>query len=303
MDRSMRHPSYSTILHLPKYFALILGTTAAVLYGILGTMAILRLTAPLAGLALFILPFKAVIVLLVFAFVGFWVGVFVQGLLDHYYRYTFRFFLAIIIIVAILFFSMTLGSELFSTYREITRISSMNTQELEQAYLNRPKHSLYGYDIYILAAIAQNPNTSSTLLDKIAHLNESRINERIGSLFNLTRENKRGFAVVRLIEQNPNVSTKTLVYLTDSNNFYLLGDLSTNPKLPKELLRKLYTRAQASHEGYLIDWGLAENSNTPPDILRALAKKIQYDRGFDPINSALKNNPSTPEDVKKGLRL
>lgn len=293
--------SNATIAILPQKFALVLGITAAVIYCILGTFAIFRSASSTAGIGFIILPFQAVIILVVFAFIGFWLGVIAQGVCDKQYRYKLKFYLAFIILIPALYFSTTWGAELFSTYREVTRIGDMNTQELEQAYLNRPKHSLYGYDIFILAAIAQNPNTSSDVLDDIAHLNDPRINDTIGSVINLTRENRKGLAVIRLVEKNPNVSMKTLAYLTDSNNYSLLGDLAGNPKLSQELLRKLYARAPNSEEGYTIYWGLAYNASTPPDILRELAKKIQRDRSFDPINSGLTNNPSTPDDVKQLL--
>lgn len=197
---------------------------------------------------------------------------------------------------------MLYGSELYAVYRDVNRVTYMNTQELDQAYLTRPKQSLFGNDIFILAAMAQNPNATSTLLNNIAHLDDPRLNDRLGSMIGLTKENRKGLAVIRLVVNNPNVSLDTLTYLTDSNNFDVLGDLASNPKLPVNLLRKLYEKAQTSSEGYLIDWGLAYNPNTPQDILRALAKKIKPDAAFDPIDSALKNNPSTPEDIKSLLK-
>jgi hypothetical protein len=177
----------------------------------------------------------------------------------------------------------------------------MSTPELEQAFLNRPTHSRYGYDIFIIAAIAQNPQTSGALLDTIAHLEDPRMNDSLGALINLTRENSKGLAVIRLVVHNPSVKTKTLVYLTNSKNNNLLGDIASNRKLSPDILRQLYSKSQNNPEGYLIEWGLAYNPNTPPDILRALAKKIKYNTGFDVINSALTNNPSTPDDVRKLL--
>src|SRR5579885_2663057 len=297
---AMMNPD-STISNLPEHCATIIGVIAAIIYCILGTFAIFRSASSTAAIGFVILPFEAIIILLVFAFFGFWIGVLAQGVLDYRQRYSPRLFLAVIITVPAMFLFVTFGAELFSAYRDVNRISSMNTQELDQAFVKRPTHSLYGYDIFLLAAIAHNPNASGTLLDKIAHLDDPRINDSLGSIINLTKENRKGLAVIRLVVRNPNVSTKTLVFLTDSNNYNLLGDLAENPKLPVEFLRKLFRRAQTNPDGFLIEWGLAYNPTTPPDILRMLAKKIQYGKGFDVINSALSNNPGTPEDVKKLL--
>ncbi len=293
----------TSIAHIPKHCATILGVIAAIVIFLLGTKAILNSASSTAAIGFIILPFYAVIVLVIFAFIGFWVGVIAQGVLDRNFRYKPRFFLGIIIIIPVMFYFASYGSELFITYREVNRITHMNTQELNQAYLSRPQHSLYGYDIYILAAIAQNPNTGSDLLNNIAHLDDPRLNDRLGSmLMDLTKKNRKGLAVMRLVVHNPNVSLDTLVYLTNSNNYNVLGDLASNPKLPVNELRKLYERARTSGEGYLIDWDLAYNPNTPQDILRELAKKIKPDAAFDPIDSALKNNPSTPEDVRALLK-
>lgn len=294
---------HSIITRLPRYLGWILGIFAAILYCIVGFMAISRSAGSTASIGLLFLPIKALILLVIFGLLGFCMGVILQGLLDHHYRYKLRFFLALIIIIPILYFSIAFSLELFSTYREVNHINKMNQQELSQAYTNRPKYSLYGYDLFILAAIAQNPNASNLLLDEIAHLKDQRINDKVGvgAILDLSGGNREGFSVIRRVVRNPNVSIKTLTYLTDSNNYYLLGDLAANPKLSKEILRKLFARAQASDEGYMIELSLAGNASTPPDILRILAKKIQQGQEFNPIKNSLERNPSTPEDVKKLL--
>lgn len=300
MKQSTDYASHP-IHHLPKRSAFYIGATAAIVFALLGIAAILRSTSSTAVIGFFYLPFEAIIIFLLFYFIGYWVGTLIQGLLDHHYRYRPRFLLALIITIPTIIFFVTLFSEIGVTYRDVNRISHMNSQQLDETFLKRPKKSLYGYDIFILAAIAQNRNASSALLDKIAHLEDPRINDRLGSIVNLTNGNTKGLAVIRLVVRNPNTDTQTLVYLTKSSNYELLSDLATNPKLPVDVLRKLYDIAQQNDAGYWIEWGLAYNPNTPADILRAVAKKIKYDRLFDPIKSALQNNPSTPEDVKKIL--
>lgn len=82
----------ATINQLPKHCATILGVVAAMIVSILGTRAILNSTSSTAAIGFIILPFLAAIVLVVFAFVGFWIGVIAQGIADSNYRYKPRFF-------------------------------------------------------------------------------------------------------------------------------------------------------------------------------------------------------------------
>lgn len=296
-------PSNSKIERLPQYCAVILGVGAAIIVSILGTMSILHSSSSTAAIGFIVLPIIAAIVLFIFALIGCCIGIIAQGILDRNYRRQLQFYLAILIMIPTFIYSASVCSELYSTSLEVNRIGLMNSKELDEAFKSRPHDTRHGYDIYIVAAIAQNPATSSSTLNEIAHLNDPRMNERLGTmLVDLTKSNRKGFAAIRLVAQNPNVSVETLNDLTDSNNFYVLGDIASNRKLSVEMLRKLYGRSQNNNEGYLIEWGLAYNPNTPEDILRELAKKIKPNALFDPIESALKNNPSTPDDVRKILR-
>ncbi|MBS0286993.1 MAG: hypothetical protein JSR17_06840 [Proteobacteria bacterium] len=257
----------------PKRFAKYFGLIVAAIYWLLCILAISRSTNSTAAIGYIFIPVTALIVFCISAFIGFWIGVIVRGILDRSYRYNFSFVLAFVIVIPIILYFASMGLEIAITYRDVNRISLMNSAELDDAFLNRPKWSLHGYDIYYLAAIAQNPNSNSKLLDRIAHLDHPQINDRIGSIFNLTYKNTKGLAVIRLVEQNPNVSVNTLEFLTDSTNYYVLGDIAANKKLSVECLRKLYAKSQDNSKGYLIEWGLKNNPNTSPDILLELSGK------------------------------
>lgn len=260
------------IKQLPRNFAMIVGIVAATLFCILFALAISRSTSSTAAIAWIFLPVYTIIVSLFFAFIGANIGMIAQGILACSYRHRMRFYLAIIITVPLIFYLGSLGLETFSTYRYVNSIAHMNTEELTQAFMHRPKNVTHNHDIYILAALAQNRHAGSELLNAIAHLNEPRLhlNLRSLTLLDLTQENHYGFSVIRLVVQNPNVSIETLKYLSDSNNFDLLSDLAANPKLPAPLLRKLYLRAKTNPDGYLIKSILAGNPNTPADVKKLL---------------------------------
>lgn len=291
----------ATIDRLPRYAALLIGFGAAGLFFIMGVMAILRSTSSTAALGFLVVPVFALFFLIAFSILGYLVGVVLQGLLVSEYRYRPRFFLSFLIVVPVMIYMSMYGAEVFNTYRRLDQIYQMNTHQLNVAFYTRPTHSYFGYDIFILDAIANHRSASAEVLDNIAHLNDPRLNESVGSIFGLSKGNGKGLAPIRLVALNPNVSVVTLRYLMSSDNYYLLGDMARSGKLSVEDLRKLYAKSQGQQEGYLIEWGLAYNPNTPPDILRELAKKIKYGSYFDVINSALKNNPSTPEDVRAKL--
>ena len=90
------------------------------------------------------------------------------------------------------------------------------------------------------------------VLDKIAHIKDPKLNDRLSN----PQGNRRGFATVSLVASNPNLSLKTLEYMADSDNCYLLGDIAGNRRLRVEYLRKLFAKVQDNQEGYMKNGGL-----------------------------------------------
>ncbi|MBS0236242.1 MAG: hypothetical protein JSS50_02760 [Proteobacteria bacterium] len=289
----------SKIARLPDRLSIFLGVWVTVIFAVLEVISTLNSTVSTAAIGFMFLPIAAGIVFIAAGFFGFLLGIVIRGVLDRQYGYDLSFFSSLCLISLLLFYSLPFAVELSSTYRKVNKINMMNSQELEEAFANLPITSYYGYDIFLIAAIAQNSDASGELLDKIAHLNHPRLDERLGSIIDLTGKNRKGYAAIRLVEMNPNVTLDTLQYLTDSNNYYVLGDIAGNPRLPEKYLRKLYARSQNHQEGYLIEWGLAANPSTPLDILRELSKKANREKLFDALQASLNMNPNAPPDIKK----
>lgn len=172
----------------------------------------------------------------------------------------------------------------------VSKINTMNASaELTHSFDNL----FFGRNKFVLGAIAQNPASTTALLDKIARLDDPDLHDAMGSLFPLLGENRKGLAVMRLVVRNPQVSADTIEYLANtSQNTYVQGDIAGNPKTSDATLRRLEAK-----RNYLIDWGLSWNKNTPPDVLNKLLDREQYFTQRTTLEFLLKN-PSTPADVR-----
>lgn len=179
------------------------------------------------------------------------------------------------------------------TQREISAIAHMNSQQIAQVVTEKNGWDPFGFEIFKLAAVAQNPNTSSATLDELAHINNPDLNSRQGSMyFKFNPKNPKGFSVLRLIAQNPNTDLETLNYLaTYFTDYRLLSDIARNPKTSPDLLWAFYKRNDK-----FINLGLAYNRMTPAPLLVKLAQ--------DPdayVRMEVAVNPSTPIDSLKLL--
>jgi TM2 domain-containing membrane protein YozV len=266
-------------------------------FSTLSTAALGYLDLPLVGFFSFIL----------FGFLGYCLGIIIKGIIIQNYRKSLGLIASLIIIIVAVPYFINDKIRSHKASEQIRNIIRMNNPILLDQTFSKYSSSSFSYfstnyNIYIIAIIAQNPYSSADLLDKIAHLNTPRVNDQLAVSADLTPNNRKGLAVIRLVARNPNVNLSTLIYLAShSKNYYLLGDLAGNRKMPPDVLRQLYNKSKESEEGYLIDWGLAYNVNTPPDILRELARRSDFSF-FDTTQSILKNNPNLPPDVKNMIQ-
>ncbi len=290
--RAVKH-----IKKIPLYTALITAVIAVILFSILFIQSILRVPSSTSAIGFIYLPVWDAIVFATAALSGYALGILIRGFMIARYRKKISFFMAVLIILPLSLYLTSLCLDVYITSYKINRISVMNTTALEEAYRKTPAHTLHGYTIYLFAAIAQNPQASSALLDKMAHRADPRFNDRLLPLIDLNKKNDRGHSVMRLIVANPNVSVNTLVYLADtSSDDYVIGDIARMRQTPITVLRTLYQKYKNSMR-FNIAWDLASNPNTPADILCALTNKsASFQETF---NAILNNNPSYVKYCKK----
>lgn len=303
MDPSIKTTQNKAIIeNLPKYCKTFAGIVAATIYTILRHNAIANSTSSTAAIDYVFLPIEILVVLILSGFFGFLVGIVIRGIIDRSYLRSFKFFFAVIIALPTISYCGWIGIKLNFTHTQVNNIRNMGREELDKAFADLQAGSYYpNYDIYVLAAIALNPKASSKVLDKIAHLNHPKLNDKLFSMTGLTKENRKGLATIRLVANNPNVSIDTLKYMMNSNNYYLLCDIAQNKLLSAEDLRTLFIKTQNNKES--IDWALANNHNTPEDVLRTISNRMNnYDYDFESKKYYLNNNPNTPKDIKDKLK-
>ena len=95
------------------------------------------------------------------------------------------------------------GKSLEAAVAEVRR---MDAPRLERAF----EESGFRRDKYFLGALAGHPAASAPLLERIASLEDPALYEPMWSLWDVMGENRKGVAVMRLVEAHPNVSTATL---------------------------------------------------------------------------------------------
>jgi hypothetical protein len=173
-----------------------------------------------------------------------------------------------------------------ATVWEVDRVEAMDRNQLDKVLDSR----LFGRNKFVLGAVARNRSASAETLHRIATIPDPELHQRMGGLFPVTGQDRRGLAVMRHVAVHPKVTTETLGVLAGSSDPYVLGDVARNPKLPEATLVRLAERGDR-----LIDSGVSWNPRAPPVLLARLAQSPdQYCR------SAVARNPSTsPADLSR----
>lgn len=161
----------------------------------------------------------------------------------------------------------------------VRQVRSMNERELIE-FLD---HSLLKNDKFALGALAENPQATPELLDRVARLSSPELHNRMLSVWPVMGANVNGLAVMRLVAMHKNVSEETLRHLSESPDEYVRSSVAENPNTPISILRDI-----ANSGDQLTSWSLAANPKTPPDILAKLA-----DVGDKYARSSVARNPCT----------
>ncbi len=284
-------PQPNQLRHLPLILAISIGAIAAILFGYAQHLAISRSTISTASIGYVTLPITCLFIASIFGACGWLLGNAINALIYKSHFRIIKFLSAIIAPIIFTAIIITYTQAGYDTEASVNKTLTMNSAQLEQAFNTYKTPDLYRFYLFKLAAIAQNKQASPQLLHQIALLNDDRLNNKLGSLFNVNGKNSKGLSVYRLVVLNPNVTAATLQLLAQQENDQLLGDIAANRKTPIALLRKLNKKG-----GYLIEWGLSYNKNTPPAILEQLSRSTnEYTR------TNIAKNPSTPVGVLKML--
>jgi hypothetical protein len=244
-----------------------------------------------AAIGYFLVPFAGVIVALPFAVAGYAIGALIRARKTRRRRHVILASVSTVLSVAYLTFLLMDAIIDHQMAATIVQLETSNSAELE-GFL---ESDTYSNNLFVLAAIAMHPDATSTTLARIAAIDDLSLHEKFGGPAELMGGNHRGYAVMRLVVLNPQVSSETLALLSRSPDTYVLGDVAGNMLTPKAVVERLNLERHNKSDGYLIEWGLANNKRTPESILRELAENSRNEYTLQNIG----RNPSTPSEVKK----
>jgi Leucine rich repeat variant len=197
---------------------------------------------------------------------------------------------------------------------QVGHVASMDEKALEGVLASR----LFGTNPFVLAAVAQNPHATATVLHQIAVRPDPRLHEKQWSLFDVMGSNSKGLAVMRLVARNPNVDSETLEILSHSNDSYVRSDVAMSPKLSEQTLWRLGQQSDQT-----MQWAIARNPKTEQSVLTQLClNSDEYVRSnvagnpsaspdilahlaSDPVfhvRRGVASNPNTPPEVRESLR-
>ena len=116
---------------------------------------------------------------------------------------------------------------------EVRRVAVMDPSALQTTLNSR----FLGKNVFVLGAVAQNPQATPELLHQIATRSDPELHQAMGSSFDLLGANTKGLAVMRLVASHPHVAAKTLEWLARSPEEYVRDDVARNPNTaPEDLL-------------------------------------------------------------------
>jgi hypothetical protein len=269
-------------------FALVAGVAGALAATALSLKAIFASGSSTAALGILILPFVAIAAMVA---AGIW-GL-AAGCAWYSLRGTRRYFRAVLIAawVAALAGPAVIGWELWrglALERAVREVAAMDGPALERAC----EESRWRADRFFLGAVAQHKAAGEALLERIAQLPDPDLWERMGSVWDVMGENRKGLAVMRLVAANPNTGPATLERLAGRPQAeYVLHDVLRNPKTPMTVLER-----HLDSTNYLIEWGLALNPNLPPAAMARLAGSKDHNTRLN-----LAWNAATPAPILERL--
>jgi hypothetical protein len=186
---------------------------------------------------------------------------------------------------------LTIGYEIWqgvALERAAREARSMNASQLEESFAA----SAWRRNKFFLGILASHESASGSLLARIAELDDEELYDRMGSLWDVMGENRKGLAVMRLVARNPNTPGATLQRLEAGPHAgKLITELLANPNTPAPVLAK-----HAGDTHYLAEWGLALNPNAPVAVMERLSRSNNH---FARMN--LTYNKATPRGILERL--
>jgi len=153
-------------------------------------------------------------------------------------------------------------------------------------------------DLFVLAALAANPNTSPQILAKIYDRNTNEPEGKEYSMFQMHDNIMAGIADNR----NTPPQILSMLGIFNASQIYekthILGHVAGNPSTPIETLRSL-----SRHGHWSVLNELATNPNLPVDVMEYLSGNpdgIEYpfnQDARDNMHAELARNPSTPREI------
>jgi hypothetical protein len=175
-----------------------------------------------------------------------------------------------------------------SLERAVREARSMSASQLEESFAASP----WRRNRFFLGILASHESASSSLLARIAGLDDEELYERMGSLWDVMGENRKGLAVMRLVARNPKTPAAALQKLEAGPHAEkLITELLANPNTPAPVLAK-----HAADTNYLAEWGLALNPNTPLAVMERLSRSSDL---YSRMN--LTYNKATPHEILERL--
>ena len=251
--------------------------------------AILRSTSSTAGIGILFIPFQVAPLALPFFIFGYCLPDLVKWIKGKSAELSISAKLHAVVAVSTATFGIS-----YLVYGIIFTIAVNDVRTMDESGIDKfLESSMFRSNKFALGALAQNPNVSAAVLDKIARLQWPELHDKMGSVWPVMDGNGKGLAVMRLVVRSPNVSQSTIEYLASTSQIdYVLSDIAVNPKTSIETLRRLETK-----KNYLIDWGLSQNPKSPPDVFSKLLDREKYFTQRTTLD-LLVRNPSAPPEVR-----
>lgn len=177
----------------------------------------------------------------------------------------------------------------------IHQIEQMNRAELLEAIHQYQNESPEEKPL-IYSAIVTHPYADADLFHQLVMLQEPSLTENMWSITGLLGKNTRGFPVLRLIAHNQYTRTDTLNLLAESDDYYILEDVSGNPNTSIETLYKIHKKNPNVYLSFL--W----NPKTPSDILIDISRSLPDYLYSSSTFEKLINHPNMPLEQREKIR-
>jgi len=270
-------------------------------YALLAALATSRVDSSTAAIGYIFIPFTAFVIAIKSAFYGLALSYAFYVVKHKYPKINFFFIASLFILLYGCWWVTRQSIQIMQVRAAIESVQMTHSAEELAKIFNDSQKFLDDNRQYVLEAIALNPATSTQTLRDIADLDIASLHQRIYSLFFYQPDNRKGFAVMRLVAMHPHTDEETLQILSRSPSSYVIAEVAQNPNADPSLLRTLWQQY-----GNKIALAISRNPHTPPEILVSLANEPDLEpKGNEIMQEWLKaniaRNPNTPPEILEKL--